>query len=395
MIVLHFYATGPGQELAWWLGEERKEEVVLIEHPFPFAPRKVAVVQEWSGGKTMKRWELGRGGWPLFVRYGLDFVRTLLIVLKMGGRFDLYVGNGGFDTMPGIILRWVGRVRKVVLYSIDYAPYAGGTRLYAWLYRRIDQWCCYRVDRIWNLSRRMQRARVIDGLREGRSAVEVWVPHGAHVRALRARLPQQTDCERIVFMGHVQEKSGIQLLLEVLPRLVRRHPGVRLDIVGGGPYLPVVRARVAEEGLAERVCIHGYVEDHRKVEEILMGCGIGVALYRPDPTDFSVYADPGKPKVYLACGLPVVIVRIPEVAEEIERRGAGKAIRYDAEELEAALEEIMGRHGEYRARALAMAEDYEWGAIFERALQETGFDKEKDGRQDEREQGQTDGGRLR
>jgi len=374
LIVLHFYATGPGQELAAWLAERRKEDVVLIEHPFPFAPRAHAVIHDWRGGECVARWELRRRAWPMFVRYGLDFLRTLRVAVGARGRFDVYVGNGAFDTLPGIVLRWLGLVRRVVLYSIDYAPEAGGSRMYAWLYRRIDRLCCYHADVIWNLSRRMHEGRIMDGMREERCAPAAWVPHGTHAAALREKLPAMVKAERLVFMGHVQEKSGVQLLLDVLPRLAQRHAKVHLDIVGGGPYLAVLAARVAEEGLGERVTIHGYIEDHQEVERLLMQCGIGIALYQPKEGDFSVYADPGKPKVYLACGLPVVIVKVPEVAEEIERRGAGRAIKYDAGELEEALEQIMARHAEYRARALAMASEYEWDDVFARAWRETGME---------------------
>lgn len=371
VIVLHFYATGPGQELHAWLAERRQEEVMLIEHPFPFAPRAHAVVQEWRGGVCVARRELRRRAWPMFVRYGLDFVRTLRLILRARGEVEVYVGNGAFDTVPGIVLRWLGVVRRVVLYSIDYAPGAGGSRLYAWLYRHIDRFCCYHADVIWNLSRRMQRGRIMDGMKEEKCAPTVWVPHGTHAAALRAIVPATSDPEQLVFMGHVQEKSGVQLALEVLPRLAQRHKNVQLHIVGGGPYLATLRARVEAEGVMERVTMHGYIEDHREVERILMRCGIGLALYQPLEGDFSRYADPGKPKVYLACGLPVVIVNVPEVAEEIERRGAGRAIRYDARELEQALEEIMARHRDFRARALAMAQEYEWDDVFARAWRES------------------------
>ncbi len=371
LIVLHFYATGPGQELHAWLAERCGAAVTLLEHPFPFAPRACALVQHWQGGVRVAQRELPRRAWPVFVRYALDFLRTLRVAIGARRRFDTYVGNGAFDTLPGIILRWLGRVRRVVLYTIDYAPGAGGSRVYACVYRMIDRWCCYHADAIWNLSRRMHAARVADGLNERRCAPVVWVPHGTHAAALRPLLPPQPDPARIVFMGHVQEKSGVQLLVEILPRLAQRHPSAHLDVVGGGPYLAALAQQAECAGVAERVTLHGYIDDHRALELLLMQCGIGVALYRPDPGDFSAYADPGKPKVYLACGLPVVMVNVPEVAEEIERRGAGRSISYDAGALERALDDIIAQHAAFRARACAMAADYEWDGIFARAWLET------------------------
>ena len=116
---------------------------------------------------------------------------------------------------------------------------------------------------------------------------------------------------------------------------------------------------------------HGVIEDHRELERRLMQCGVGVALYNPDDAGFTILADPGKPKVYLACGLPVIITDVPEVAEEIERSGAGRKISYTAEELQQALSSIMERHADYRSNARRMGEKYDWEHVFTRAWEET------------------------
>ena len=64
---------------------------------------------------------------------------------------------------------------------------------------------------------------------------------------------------------------------------------------------------------------------------------MGIAPYVPDPNSFTWYADPGKPKVYLGCGIPVIITKVPEVAFEISKRKAGIAINYDSHELSEAI----------------------------------------------------------
>ncbi len=185
---------------------------------------------------------------------------------------------------------------------------------------------------------------------------------------LRRELPAQPEPQRLAYMGHVQKKSGIQMLLAVMPALIQQFPQVRLDVIGGGPYLSELQRQACESGLDERVTFHGFIDDHTDLEKILMQCGVGVALYDPASADFSYLADPGKPKVYLACGLPVVITDVPEIAKEIEERGAGSVVGYNAEEIQKALSAILTGHEGYRRAALALAEEYEWETVFRKAF---------------------------
>lgn len=367
VVALHYYTTGPGQELHEWLKSQGIEESLLIEHPFPFSARDSTRVETFRAGHGATERQVKRRRWPMFVRYALDFVRTLCLVLSFRGQWDVYVGNGCFDTLPGLVLKLLGKVRLVVLYTIDYAPNAAGSRLYAWAYRRMDRLCCYHTDAIWDLSHRMLEARVRDGVIRSRCAHVEWVPHGSHTRTLRPLLPARASPQRLAFLGHIQEKSGVQLIVETMPEAMKEFTDLSLDVLGDGPYRPCLEALVVQLGLSSRVRFHGYIQDHREAERILSECGIGLALYNPEISDFSSLADPGKPKIYLACGLPVVIVDVPEVAEIIEQRGAGKKITYKPAALLAAVREIIRRHDEFRANALKLADEFDWDAIFSRA----------------------------
>ena len=371
LVVLHFYATGPGQELHEWLARAACADATLLEHPFPFSRRPYAQWTQWSGGKCTAERQYPRARLPLPFRYALDFLRTIRLVLCARGLYDWYVGNGAFDTLAGIVLRWLGRVRRVVLYTIDYAPGAGGHGWYAWAYRRIDRFCCHHADAVWNLSPRMHEARLADGMDPARCAPVMVVPHGTHAAALRALLPATPDPARIGFMGHVQEKSGVQLLVRALPGLAAEFPSAHLDVLGDGPYVPALKQLAADTGVADRVTFHGFIDDHAELERRLSLCGIGAALYADVPGDFSRLADPGKPKVYLACGLPVVITDVPAVAREIASRGAGAIVRYDADDVQAAIRRIAAGHVAFRAAALKMADEYEWAVLFARAIERT------------------------
>lgn len=77
----------------------------------------------------------------------------------------------------------------------------------------------------------------------------------------------------------------------------------------------------------------GFIDDHRKLEEMLAGAWVGVAPYRDDVSSFSRYADPGKVKAYLCLGLPVVMTSVPPIAKAIGAQECGIVTAADARDL--------------------------------------------------------------
>ena len=79
VIVLHFYATGPGQELHDWLQSHGAAESYLLEHPFPFSKRDFARAERARSGAPPAERRLPRRSLPMMVRYALDLLRTALL----------------------------------------------------------------------------------------------------------------------------------------------------------------------------------------------------------------------------------------------------------------------------------------------------------------------------
>jgi glycosyltransferase involved in cell wall biosynthesis len=81
-----------------------------------------------------------------------------------------------------------------------------------------------------------------------------------------------------------------------------------------------------------------------------------------------------KPKVYLACGLPIVVTRVPWISKRIEQKGAGIVIEYSKDELINAVWKLMSDNDFYlicRRRALELAAEYDPVTIFSRAMKNT------------------------
>jgi glycosyltransferase involved in cell wall biosynthesis len=107
------------------------------------------------------------------------------------------------------------------------------------------------------------------------------------------------------------------------------------------------------------------------VEEILTTCGIGVAMYEQTADSFIQFTDPGKIKQYMACGLVVITTRLPEIAGEIEERGAGFVIDYSGKQLVSTIANLAANESLYfsaRQSAIKFASEYSWTNIFDRTF---------------------------
>ena len=105
------------------------------------------------------------------------------------------------------------------------------------------------------------------------------------------------------------------------------------------------------------------------VEKILLKCSLAIAPYNPnDKNSFSFYADPGKVKVYLGCGLPIVITKVPEIYKTIVKEKAGVTANYGAKDFADKITDILGNIEEYRGNARKLGLGYSWDSIFTNAF---------------------------
>lgn len=175
-------------------------------------------------------------------------------------------------------------------------------------------------------------------------------------------------------MGHLLEKQGVQLAIQALPLIRAVVPEATLLVIGDGPYAASLRQLALRCGVSDAVDFAGYVQDHTEIERRLAASAIAIAPYLPDPASFTRFADPGKIKTYLACGLPVVATDLPEIAHALEARGAGRVVAYDAAALaEAVIAYLTDPAALEQARKAAteLGAMYDWERIFNDAFAET------------------------
>ena len=178
----------------------------------------------------------------------------------------------------------------------------------------------------------------------------------------------------MAFVGHLRERLGLELLVESFPEVLKEVDGARLLIVGDGPLFLRLKQLVNKLQISKNVIFTGFIKEHSGVDERLRKAAIGIAMFEPVKDSYEYYSDAGKPKVYLAAGLPVIITRVPEIADEIDREKAGIVIEYNKKELADAITTFLKNdviYAKYRENATELSKKYLWENIFNSAFRQT------------------------
>lgn len=369
-IVTHVFATGPAQELKFFLKNKTKE-LVFIGHPFFYAQDRRSFYQHYRGGvltqeKYAFNWEL-----PEILCWFKDVLYTIFWLLKFKGRFDFYIGANNLNTFTGLFVKKCKKTKKVIFYTIDYVPARFRNKMLNNIYHWIDRYCVQHCDKSWNLSEKMSVERKRKGIRDD---TQIVVPIGVHFNRIQRISLEEIDKNRIVYMGHLRQKQGLELIIEALPTVVKEITDLKLIIIGEGKLRDILENRARQLQIDGYIEFKGYIPDHKDVERILTTCAIGLAPYEPDINSFTWYADPSKPKQYMASGLPIIITKVAKIAEEIQKRPMGIVINYDKDELVNAIVKLLKDSEFYskcRHNAIEFSSHLTWDHIFEEAFSQT------------------------
>lgn len=363
VIASHIFATGPALDLEEYLLGKVKT-LLFIGHPFAYRRDVDSFKRFYRTGKLKEEGKLVLGRLPGPVFYIRDFLLTLFWVIFQKEKIDLFIGSDNFLAYTGLILKRLGKVENVILYTIDYVPKRFVNKGLNRLYHYFDKQCLKGCKAIWNVSAAITKAR-------GSSRPQLIVPLGVWYDRIPKLSSDQKEKNTIVFMGHLLEKQGLDEVIKAIPKIKSAVPDVRLKIVGTGSYRGELERLAKKLGLSREVKFLGYIENHKDVEKILSRATVAVATYKPDRESFTYFADPGKIKNYLAAGLPVFLTSVPPIAKTLAKEKCGIICGYNSEDIS---RKIVGFLSDrkllqlYSAKATAFAKQFDWNKVFERAL---------------------------
>lgn len=286
------------------------------------------------------------------------------IFIKVSGKIELFIGEGPTHNLLGILMKKLGRVKRIAYSSGDYFPDVKSFRI-------VDKIVSRGVDVIWCASELMLKEREKD-LRGVRIAPQLVMPLGITMRD-EVIDHKALNPKTILFMGNIQPHQGIDLMLDSFLEIKKSRSDLVLEIIGKGPYLETARSKVVTMGLSTAVVFHGFIDDDTKVDEILKRSLVGMALYHPELSSFSKLSDPGKIKDYLSAGLPLVTTSVFPFSKEIGESGAGRVVSYEKDSVVDAIQEIIEPqlHRSFQEAAVKLAHKYLWDLVLDRTMQQT------------------------
>lgn len=218
-----------------------------------------------------------------------------------------------------------------------------------------------RATRIFAVSDSLKRHAVILGVAGDKilvvgNGVDTAKFHRLDRRAVRQRLGVPLDATVLVSVGALVERKGFHRVLECLPALRRRFPGLRYLVVGGagpeGDWSARLRKSVSDLGLEDCVVFLGALAPE-ELNVPLSAADLFVLATRNE----------GWANVFLeamACGLPVVTTDVGGNAEVVANANLGMLVPFgDPDRLAQAIADALVRDWD-RDAIVAYAESNSW-----------------------------------
>jgi glycosyltransferase involved in cell wall biosynthesis len=304
--------------------------------------------------------------------YIKEFYFTIKWITDLELSWDEYIGMDGLCVAMGFILKFIHKVDKVVYWAMDFVPSSRfNNGIKNLVYHRINTYGYKHADEMWDLSPRMAEARskfLNISLKD--YTYHKVVPYGVWKSRIKKYTYEKCEKNTIVFMGHLLEKQGAQLIIKTLPALIKNNPKITFKIIGTGSYKKELYDLAKSLNVLSNCDFKGKIEDHRVLEnEIAKSC-VAVGPYIKKLDTWTYYADPGKIKTYLACGVPVLLTDIPWNAEDIEKNKAGIIISENIKEIEKKLLYIMkpSINSVFRKNAVSYSTNFDYITIFKSLL---------------------------
>jgi glycosyltransferase involved in cell wall biosynthesis len=148
----------------------------------------------------------------------------------------------------------------------------------------------------------------------------------------------------VAFSGSFRPWHGADLLVRAAPLVLAENPDALFLFVGDGPSWQKARSLARELGIEDHVLFTGAVS-YREMPSVLRQARIGVAPYQPGrlgQMQLGFYWSPLKVFEYMAMGVPVVTLDVPELAEIVRPEKEGLLVpEGDPETLARALSSLL------------------------------------------------------
>jgi glycosyltransferase involved in cell wall biosynthesis len=357
--------TGTDDEIVRYVLKNGCNDIVNIKFPFIYSSDGAVRLKFIKNRKEALGKSLIKFYRPQSVAYLKDVVLGFFYGARYLKGFDIFFGMNNLLVFVGLLLKKLGFVKKVIYYIIDYTPIRYKNSFLNGIYYKIDRVALYGSDLVVSLNEEMLLRRVDDKKLDMKKINHIVAPYGNDSLSFEKE-DYAHDKRVIVYFGGINKNKGSELFVPIVKSLIgKRFDNFVFKIIGGGD-VEHLKNEIKNNGLEKYFSIVGRIEKQEDIDKLLLKCGVALAPYYPeDKNNFSYYSDPGKVKIYLGCGLPIVITNVPPIAKEIEKNNSGLIARYNPDDFADKLSKILENYEFYEENAIKFGKEFDWSDIFD------------------------------
>ncbi len=297
----------------------------------------------------------------------------VLILKKKYKSLQIFLTFNAFSAWIGNLMRNLKLVKKTVFWVGDYFPpthpqwQISIARKIYWIF---DRKAIRKAGKLIFTNKKILSFLQTKGIIQKSKINYQIIPIGCKVVHLGGdlnwHLGKSTHSKEIIvgFLGMIKENQGIELIFEILPKLKKRFPSIKLEIIGSGPQEEFYKKRA--KNMSDFVKFFGFIENQDIIQKIIQRWSIGLAPYKPDKNNPSHWCDPSKIKFYLSVGVPVLTTDVTYMSREIKKNKAGIIINYNNhEEIIKAVETLLQNNNFFSKNAYELAKKYDYKKIYQ------------------------------
>jgi len=176
----------------------------------------------------------------------------------------------------------------------------------------IEQLSLAFVDLSFTVTQQLKDAYVSRGAKPGKIRVVLNAPDESFLETQEVHIPRVTEenCFTSICHGAIEERYGLDTILEAIALVKPQIPGLRVRILGKGTYVDQMLEKRTQLCLEDCVDYLGYVPLEQMIHE-LGAADIGIVAQKSSP--YSNLVHTGKMYEYIALGKPVLASRLKAV----------------------------------------------------------------------------------
>lgn len=298
------------------------------------------------------------------------YILKYIFLGKYKKKFDIIWTTESSQLLISRIFKIFNSKVKIVYDVIDFSPRRFPNKIKNNIFHFLDYLACkltnYSVVQTPRIIRYRKRKYNIE------NSKHIVKPSGVDLDLYRKNF-SDFDEFSIVYAGVITETEGLDLIIDIMPDLVKYNNKITLKIVGSSQdknYFQDLLFKINSLNLKKNIDFIGQISNKSHLADLLKKQSISIALYRNIKNEVSnkFFNSVNKLHVYSSCSLPIITTYKPFFGSLIESHNAGYRTNYKKDILfqiiKCYFDLPINEKKQIRENSYNLSKMYSWNKIF-------------------------------